>query len=141
MSISSCPTCGTRNRVPLQAKGTPACASCGARVPWIVDAGETDFDDAVDATVPVLVDLWAPWCGPCRVLSPALEDLASQRAGTLKLVKVDVDQAPAIAQRYQVQGVPTLLLMSNGSVVASQVGALPAAALAGWVDQHAPAPA
>lgn len=125
--------------MPVHARGTPVCGSCGARVPWIVDAGETDFDQAVDATVPVLVDLWAPWCAPCRVLSPALEDLASERAGTLKLVKVDVDQAPTIARRYQVQGVPTLVLMSNGSVVASQVGALPTGALTGWLDEHLPA--
>lgn len=141
MSVASCPACGTRNRVPVHAKGRPACASCGVRLPWIVDADDTDFDRAVDASVPVLVDLWAPWCGPCRVLSPALEDLASQRAGRIKLVKVDVDQAPATAQRHHVQGVPTLLLISDGRVVASQVGALAPAALAGWVDQHVPASA
>lgn len=125
--------------MPLQAKGTPVCGSCRSHVPWIVEAGETDFEEALDATVPVLVDLWAPWCGPCRVLSPALEELASQRSGTLKLVKVDVDQAPGIAQRYQVRGVPTLLLISGGTLLASQVGALPAAVLAEWVEQHAPA--
>lgn len=125
--------------MPLHAKGTPVCGSCRSPVPWIVEAGEADFDEALDATVPVLVDLWAPWCGPCRVLSPALEELASQRSGTLKLVKVDVDQAPGIAQRYQVRGVPTLLLISGGTLLASQVGALPAAVLGEWVEQHAPA--
>lgn len=139
MNVSTCRECGTRNRVPVHAKGTPVCGACRARVPWIVDAGDSNFDDAIDAPVPVLVDLWAPWCGPCRVLSPALEELTSQRAGTLKLVKVDVDQAPAIARRYQVQGVPALMLVSKGSVVASQVGALPPGALASWLDDHLPA--
>ena len=66
------------------------------------------------STVPVLVDLWATWCGPCRMVSPALERLARERAGSLKLVKVDVDSAPAISQRFRVRAVPPLLLIDHG---------------------------
>jgi thioredoxin 2 len=85
--------------------------------------------------VPVLVDLWATWCGPCRMVSPALEQLANERAGNLKLVKVDVDAAPAISQRFEVRAVPTLLLMDHGNVLARQSGAAPVAALRNWLDQ------
>jgi thioredoxin 2 len=82
----------------------------------------------------VLVDLWAPWCGPCRAVSPALEQVARRLAGRLKLVKVDVDSSPAIAQRFEVRAVPTLLVMSHGKVIARQAGAAPAQALEAWVE-------
>ena len=84
--------------------------------------------------MPVLVDLWATWCGPCRTVSPALEQLARERAGALKLVKVDVDAAPAVSQRFAVRAVPTLLLMRDGRVLARQSGAAPLPALRSWVD-------
>ena len=84
--------------------------------------------------MPVLVDLWATWCGPCRTLSPALEQLATERAGSLKLVKVDVDNAPQLSQRFHVQAVPTLLLLDGGRVLARQSGAAPLAALRSWLD-------
>ena len=74
------------------------------------------------SSVPVLVDLWAPWCGPCRMVSPALEQLARERAGTLKLVKVNVDTAPQISQRFDVQAVPTLLITDGGKVLARRAG-------------------
>jgi len=85
--------------------------------------------------VPVLVDLWAAWCGPCRMVSPALEQLANERAGRLKLVKVDVDKAPAISERFTVQAVPTLLVIDSGQVLARQAGAAPVTALRNWLDQ------
>ena len=83
--------------------------------------------------MPVLVDLWATWCGPCRMVSPALEQLASERAGEVKLVKVDVDEAPAMSQRFTVQAVPTLLVLDRGEVLARQAGAAPLRRCAtGW---------
>ena len=91
---------------------------------------------AVATSVPVLVDLWAPWCGPCRMVTPILADLAVRRAGELKIVKVNVDDSPGIAARYQVQGIPTLLLHNGGRLTARQTGALPAPALARWLDAH-----
>ena len=85
-----------------------------ALLPWIADAGDDDFAEiAEQATVPVLVDLWAPWCGPCRMVSPALEQLASEKAGQLKLVKVDIDRAPKLAQRFAIQAVPTLMVLNE----------------------------
>jgi thioredoxin 2 len=134
-----CPNCGKRNRVPAAADGKPRCANCHHWLPWVVDAGDLDFGEIVEkSAVPVLVDLWATWCGPCRMVSPALEQLARERAGSLKLVKVEVDSAPAISQRFSVRAVPTLLLIDHGQVLARQSGAAPVAALRDWLDQSAP---
>ena len=133
-AIVECPTCARRNRVPIAARGKPRCGSCKESLPWLVDAGDDDFAEAVDATVPVLVDMWAPWCGPCRVVAPVLEDLATERAGRLKVVKVNVDEAPAVAQQFRVRGVPALLLFEGGELVDRQVGAMPAEALVQWLD-------
>jgi thioredoxin 2 len=100
-----------------------------------VDAGDDTFPEFADASkIPVLVDLWAPWCGPCRMVSPALEQLARAMAGRVKLVKVNVDEAPRLAERFSVQGIPTLLLMRGGEVVARQTGAAPEHVLRGWVE-------
>ena len=134
--VVTCPSCTKGNRVPLTSTGKPACGSCGATLPWIVEADEQTFDEAVTATVPVLVDLWAPWCGPCRMVSPVLERLATERAGRLKVVKVNVDTSPNVAGRYAVQGIPTLLLLAEGELVARQVGAAPADALSKWIDAN-----
>ena len=82
----------------------------------------------------MLVDLWATWCGPCRMVSPVLEQLATERAGAIKLVKVDVDRAPATGSRFQVRAVPTLLVLRDGEVVARQPGAAPVATLRRWLD-------
>lgn len=139
--ITACPSCNKPNRVPPGAAGRPTCGACRAPLPWIVDATDASFDATVATTVPVLVDLWAPWCGPCRMVTPLLEDLARQRAGQLKVVKVDVDDSPRIAARYQIQGIPTLLLLTRGQLAARQTGALPAHALTEWFDAHAPAAA
>ncbi|MCI4674487.1 thioredoxin [Candidatus Mycolicibacterium alkanivorans] len=137
--IVECPKCGQRNRVPPAVSGKPRCAQCRQWLPWIVDASDADYAAVVEkSAVPVLVDLWAPWCGPCRMVSPALEQLATERAGSLKLVKVNVDKAPQISQRFEVQAVPTLLITRDGEVLARRAGAAPVAALRMWVDDTLP---
>ena len=85
--------------------------------------------------MPVLVDLWAVWCAPCRQVSPVLARLARERAGQLKLVKVDVDKAPELSERFDVQAVPTLLVLRGGEVVARHTGAAPAKILGEWLDR------
>lgn len=132
-AIVACGSCGTKNRVPVSASGTPRCASCRADLPWMVDAGEDDFAAAARSRVPVLVDLWAPWCGPCRTVAPGVERAATELAGRLKVVKVNVDEAPGVSARFGVQGIPTLLVLRDGEPVARQVGALPADRLVAWV--------
>jgi thioredoxin 2 len=134
--VIRCPHCGKNNRVPAAATGIPRCGNCHQPLPWIADATDDDFTEIVDkSTIPALVDLWAPWCGPCRMVSPALEQLAAEYAGRVKLVKVNVDDTPRLSQRFSVQAVPTLLVMRGGQVVARQAGAAPAAALRTWLDQ------
>jgi thioredoxin 2 len=135
-TIVKCPHCGKRNRVPAAGDGKPRCANCHNWLPWIATAGDQDFAEVVEKSpIPVIVDLWATWCGPCRMVSPALEQLATERAGELKLVKVDVDASPQVSQRFSVRAVPTLLLMDRGQVLARQAGAAPVAALRNWLDQ------
>jgi thioredoxin 2 len=133
--VIKCPVCGTRNRVPAAASGIPRCGNCHSPLPWVADADDGTFHDVVDASaVPVLVDLWAPWCGPCHLVSPALEKLANEFAGKVKLVKVNVDESPSIQQRFGVQGIPTLLVTDKGDVVARQTGAAPESTLRSWLE-------
>jgi len=135
-STVTCPHCSKRNRVPAVAGSVPRCGNCHQNLPWIVNAGDDDFAEVAEqAPVPALVDLWATWCGPCRMVSPVLERLATERAGELKLVKVDVDTAPRLSRRFQVRSVPTLMVLRHGQVLASQPGAAPEPALRTWVDQ------
>ncbi|MBN9110810.1 MAG: thioredoxin [Pseudonocardia sp.] len=135
--ITACPGCGTRNRIPTVASGAPHCGSCHVALPWLVDATDTDFAEiAGRAPVPVLVDLWAQWCAPCRTVAPAVEEAAAERAGSLKAVRVDVDRSPEVAARFDARSIPTLLLLRDGQVVARQVGALGAHALRRWLQHH-----
>ena len=135
--LVTCPHCGRRNRVPAAvAAGTPRCGHCHQPLPWIVDATDDNFAEVAEqGSVPALVDLWAPWCGPCRMVSPALEQVATQLAGRLKLVKVNVDEAPRLQQRFGVQAIPTLMLLRDGQVAARRTGAAPAPALQAWVSE------
>jgi thioredoxin 2 len=134
-----CLKCQTKNRVPNVANGTPRCGRCHSPVPWVVDASDGDFAAAADGSkIPVVVDLWAPWCGPCLRVSPVLEQLAGEFAGRLKLVKVNVDESPNLSRRFDAQAIPTLVLLNGGRVIARQVGAAPPPALRAWLTETLP---
>lgn len=136
-STVACPACGTKNRVPVVTGGHPRCASCKADLPWLVDATGDELTRALDqSSLPVLVDLWAPWCGPCKAVAPVLEQLAADLAGRLRVVKVNVDHAPEVSARLGVQGIPTMVLFDGGTEIARQVGALPGPAIREWVDRE-----
>lgn len=131
-----CTHCGKTNRIPAAAQGHPRCGNCQTPLPWIAEANDTDFGSVAEQTsLPVLVDLWATWCGPCRTVSPALERVATELAGRIKLVKVDIDRSPALARRFEVQAVPTLLILDHGRTLSRQAGASPAPALRQWVER------
>jgi thioredoxin 2 len=133
--VIKCPVCGKKNRVPAAASGIPQCGNCHSPLPWIAGAGDDDYRDVVEeSSLPVLVDLWAPWCGPCHLVSPALEQLANDFAGKVKLVKINVDESPSISQRFGVQGIPTLLVTRKGEVIARQTGAAPESTLRTWLE-------
>lgn len=140
-----CLHCGRRNRVAAASRGAPVCAVCKSDLPWMVEADEAGFEFAVLASdLPVLVDFWAPWCAPCRIVSPLVERLGEELRGRLKVVKVNTDQNPDLSNRFSIRGIPTLMLFDGGRQVARQTGALDAVALERWVDGYLatrPAPA
>lgn len=134
-NVASCSSCGAKNRVPVAAAGSPRCAKCQTALPWQVEAGDREFAGAVDTNRLVLVDLWAPWCGPCRMVAPVLDTLSREFADTLKVVKVNVDESPRTAQRYEARSIPMLLFMRQGELVDTVVGAQPEHVLRARIEQ------
>jgi thioredoxin 2 len=116
--------------------GVPRCSVCHTVLPWVVDAEQGTFDEEVRSALPVLVDFWAPWCGPCRMVSPLVERLGRESAGRVKVVKLNVDEAPLVSERYDIRGIPLLMLFVDGGEVDRIVGAVPQERLRGWLEPH-----
>ena len=103
----------------------------------VLHINDTDFETAVvQSDIPVLVDFWAPWCGPCKMIAPILDEIEPEFAGKAKIVKINVDDNQLVAGQFGVRSIPTLLLFKNGQLVATQVGALPKNQLAAFINQH-----
>lgn len=92
--------------------------------------------DVLDSNLPVLVDFWAPWCGPCRQLSPIVDDVAKELAGKIEVVKCNIDENPETPSKYMVRGIPTLILFKGGKIVDTKVGSLPKSALIEWIKNN-----
>jgi thioredoxin 2 len=137
-SVLRCPNCATANRVAPIASGVPRCAKCHQMLPWQVNASDAAFAAETTASIPVVVDFWAPWCGPCRMVSPILERLAEKYAGRLKVVKLNVDDNQRSAARFEARSIPLLVLISGGKEADRLVGAAPEAQLDAWLQPHLP---
>lgn len=96
---------------------------------------DSEFDEKVlKSSLPVVVDFWAEWCGPCRQIAPALDEIAREKAGSVIVAKVNIDKNPAAPQKYGVRGIPTLILFKNGQAVSTKVGSLPKSKLLEWIN-------
>jgi thioredoxin len=130
--IVQCPNCSTKNRVDERAAAKAVCGKCGTPLPAVA-ANEkpqpvTDASfahDVIDASAarPVLVDAWAEWCGPCRMIAPVLDQLAAESGGRYKIAKLNVDENPRIAAQFNIRSIPTLLIFKNGKLVDQLIGA------------------
>ena len=132
-----CARCGTLNRVPAERLGDdPVCGRCGTELlPGApVELRDDNFDAVAGKTeLPVLVDFWATWCGPCRMMAPAFEQAATAWEGRVRFAKVDTDANPELAQRFAIRSIPTLVRLDGGRETARQAGALPLGAIVSMV--------
>jgi len=149
MTVVTCPNCGAKNRVDetRAEQLQPVCGRCGQKlvVPSPDTAGHpiTVTDDSLPGELsraggkPVLVDCWAPWCGPCRMIAPVMDQLAAESGGRYVVAKLNVDENPLTANRFQVDGIPALLIFKNGQLVDKIVGLQPKQAIAARLGAHA----
>ncbi|HEX9464948.1 MAG TPA: thioredoxin TrxC [Alphaproteobacteria bacterium] len=139
--LVACPHCGTLNRIPADRLGAGGkCGNCHQALftghPAALDA--KSFDHHAKADLPLVVDFWAAWCGPCKMMAPVFEQLAAEMEPRVRFGKVDVDAQQELGARYQIRSIPTVAVFHRGREIARQAGAMPAQVLRQWIEQHLP---
>jgi thioredoxin 2 len=140
--ITTCPNCGQRNRIAFSARES-RCGKCKADLPLPAEPIEVPDEAAFDALVqnaalPIVIDFWAPWCGPCRMVAPEIARVASSNPGRLIVVKVNTDLVPELGERFGIRSIPTMAVFDRGREVARTSGAMPAAEIEAFVRGATP---